>query len=76
MNRKLTKDVLAETARSPFEGRCDYCGRFCYGRVCVAHSDLPALEQQRYQGETKSHDPAARSLVSQAAGSQRKEILP
>lgn len=75
LNRELTKDVLTELdPRSPFEGHCTYCGGRCYGRACHAHSDLTLIEQRLLQGE--SHDPTAESLVSKAAGSQRKEIVP
>jgi hypothetical protein len=30
--------------RGPFAGRCDYCGRACYGIACEEHRDLPQIE--------------------------------
>lgn len=46
-------------------------------KIAAMGRDIRELEGRlRHLLRSKSHDPAARSLVSQAAGSQREEILP
>lgn len=42
--RHLVKDLVGQVGRRLF-GSCAYCGQPCTGRVCRAHSDLPALDE-------------------------------